>query len=102
MPLLKLHISRKKNFYLLAGFSILIVFVSISLAVYTITNTSQSITYLDRSHEINLQIERLMSLLKDAESGQRGYIITHQFSFLEVNKKAQFNIGEEFEGLYNK
>jgi signal transduction histidine kinase len=102
MPLLKLHISRKKNFYLLAGFSILIVFVSISLAVYTITNTNQSITYLDRSHDINLRIERLMSLLKDAESGQRGYIITHQFTFLEANKKAQFNIGEEFEGLYDK
>ncbi|HSH65282.1 MAG TPA: CHASE3 domain-containing protein, partial [Bacteroidia bacterium] len=100
MPILKLHISRKKNFYLLAGFSILIVFVSISLAVYTITNTNKSITYLDRSHEINLRIERLMSLLKDAESGQRGYIVTHQFTFFEANKRAQFYIGEEFNGLY--
>jgi signal transduction histidine kinase len=102
MPLLKLHISRKKNFYLLAGFSMLIVFVSISLAVYTITNTNQSITYLDRSHDINLKIESLMSLLKDAESGQRGYIITHQFTFLEVNKKAQFYIGQEFDGIYKQ
>lgn len=100
MPLLKLQISRKKNFYLLAGFSILIVFVSISLAVYTITNTKESIAYLDRSHNINLRIERMLSLLKDAESGQRGYIITNQYDFFIVNKKAQFNIGEEFNALY--
>lgn len=101
MPLLNIHISRKKNFYLLAGFSILIVFVSISLAVYTITNTNKSINYLDRSHDINLKIERLMSLLKDAESGQRGYIVTHQFTFFEANKRAQYEIGEEFNDLYD-
>lgn len=101
MPLLKLHISRKKNFYLLAGFSLLVVFVSISLAVYTITNTKKSIDYLDQSHEINLRIERLMSLLKDAESGHRGYIVTHQFIFYEATKRAQYDIGEAFNYLYN-
>lgn len=101
MPI-KLYISHKKNFFLLAGFSILIVFISISLAVYTITNTNQSINYLDRSHDINLKIERIMSLLKDAESGQRGYIATHQFTFYDANKRAQFEIEEEFTGLYKR
>ena len=100
MPI-KLHISHKKNFFLLAGFSILIVFVSISLAVYTITNTNQSINYLDRSHDINLKIERIMSLLKDAESGQRGYIATQQFTFFDANKRAQYEIETEFANLYN-
>jgi signal transduction histidine kinase len=99
MPV-KLHISHKKNFFLLAGFSILVVFVSISLAVYTITNTNQSINRLDRSHDINLKIERIMSLLKDAESGQRGYIATHQFTFLDIHKKAQFDIETEFRYLH--
>lgn len=100
MPI-KLYISHKKNFFLLAGFSILIVFVSISLAVYTITNTNQSINYLDRSHDINLKIERIMSLLKDAESGQRGYIATHQFTFFDANKRAQYEIETEFANLYD-
>lgn len=100
MPI-KLHISHKRNFFLLAGFSILIVFVSISLAVYTITNTNQSINYLDRSHDINLKIERIMSLLKDAESGQRGYIATQQFTFFDANKRAQYEIETEFANLYN-
>ena len=100
MPI-KLHISHKKNFFLLAGFSILIVFVSIALAVYTITNTNQSINYLDRSHDINLKIERIMSLLTDAESGQRGYIATHQFTFFDANKRAQYEIETEFTSLHN-
>ncbi|QOG01908.1 CHASE3 domain-containing protein [Flavobacterium sp. MDT1-60] len=34
------------------------------------------------TYEINLQLERLMSAIKDAETGQRGYIITRNNRFL--------------------
>ncbi|MBS7256004.1 sensor histidine kinase [Flavobacterium branchiicola] len=34
------------------------------------------------TYEINLQLERLMSAIKDAETGQRGYIITRNGRFL--------------------
>ena len=34
------------------------------------------------TYEINLQLERLMSAIKDAETGQRGYIITRNSRFL--------------------
>jgi signal transduction histidine kinase len=96
MATLKIHISRKKNFYLLAGFSVAVVLIAILLAIYTITNTNRSLTYLDRSHDISLRIQRIISLLKDAENGQRGYMITNEFMFMDANKKAQFNIQQEF------
>jgi signal transduction histidine kinase/CHASE3 domain sensor protein len=34
------------------------------------------------TYEINIQLERLMSAIKDAETGQRGYIITKNARFL--------------------
>ena len=34
------------------------------------------------TYEINIQLERLMSAIKDAETGQRGYIITRNSRFL--------------------
>ena len=34
------------------------------------------------TYEINIQLERLMSAIKDAETGQRGYIITRNTRFL--------------------
>lgn len=34
------------------------------------------------TYEINIQLERLMSAIKDAETGQRGYIITRNNRFL--------------------
>jgi signal transduction histidine kinase/CHASE3 domain sensor protein len=34
------------------------------------------------TYEINIQLERLLSAVKDAETGQRGYIITHNSRFL--------------------
>jgi len=34
------------------------------------------------TYEINIQLERLMSAVKDAETGQRGYIITRNARFL--------------------
>ena len=44
---------------------------------------------MNRSYETRLQIERVFSLLQDAETGQRGYIITGDERFLEPYSHAQ-------------
>lgn len=102
MSLFKLQISHKKSFYVLAGFSILIVLASISLAVYTITNTNKSLGYLDRSNEINLHIENMLKIMVDAEAGQRGYLLTDQLMFLKVKEEAGKHVIEEYNTLYDK
>jgi signal transduction histidine kinase/CHASE3 domain sensor protein len=43
---------------------------------------NESSKLLMHTYEINLQLERLMSAVKDAETGQRGYIITRNARFL--------------------
>ncbi|MDR7370844.1 CHASE3 domain-containing protein [Flavobacterium aquidurense] len=43
---------------------------------------NESSKLLMHTYEINIQLERLMSAIKDAETGQRGYIITRNNRFL--------------------
>jgi signal transduction histidine kinase len=89
------NISRKKNFYLISVFSLIILLASVALALFTIYETNQSIALLDRSYNINLKIERILSYSKDAETGQRGYIITRNTDFLEPYHLAKRNIDSE-------
>jgi methyl-accepting chemotaxis protein len=43
---------------------------------------------VERSHQIRLQLADLLSELKDAETGQRGYVITGDDNYLEPYKRA--------------
>jgi len=97
---LNLNISHKKHFYIISVFSLLILSASVALALITIYQTNQSIASLDHSYNINLKIERILSYTKDAETGQRGYIITRNTDFLEPYLHAKENIDKELSELY--
>src|ERR1700723_1614309 len=68
-----------------AGFGLsLILLIGIGTVAYTniskLTATSEWVTH---THEVLEHIAGVMSLLKDAETGQRGYVITGDETFLE-------------------
>ncbi len=48
----------------------------------------KSSTWVTNSYKINMELERLISFLKDAETGQRGYLITNDERFLEPYNKS--------------
>jgi len=50
---------------------------------------NESTRLLVHSYQIQYQLEHLLSMLKDAETGQRGYIITRNNVFLQPYKTAQ-------------
>ncbi len=54
---------------------------------------------VDRSHETRNQIQRVFSLLQDAETGQRGYVITGDRRFLEPYKGAHRDLGAQTDRL---
>ncbi|HSZ73133.1 MAG TPA: CHASE3 domain-containing protein [Cytophagaceae bacterium] len=85
---------------MISVFSLLILCASITLALVTIYQTNESISSLDHSYNINLKIERVLSYTKDAETGQRGYIITRNPDFLEPYLQAKRNIDRELSELY--
>ncbi|KFF06093.1 sensor histidine kinase [Flavobacterium reichenbachii] len=51
------------------------------------------------TYEINIQLERLMSAIKDAETGQRGYIITRNARFLTPYIYSRDKVNKSFINL---
>ena len=77
-----------------AGFALsFILLVLIGAVAYrsmtSLTNTSHLVTH---THEVLEHIAEVFSLLKDAETGQRGYVITGDEAFLEPYQTGSGNI----------
>ncbi|MBA3680951.1 MAG: CHASE3 domain-containing protein [Bacteroidetes bacterium] len=101
MPLIDLKISNKNYFYLIAAFSIIIILASILLALYTITDNYRSLSYLDKAYGINARIDKIYSIMKDAENQQRGYLITKRSDFLRTYDLTKKEINLEYDVLYS-
>lgn len=54
---------------------------------------------LNRSYDARSQIQSVFSLMQDAETGQRGYVITGQPAFLEPYETARAHVAEQLDGL---
>jgi len=73
----------KNNLRLGLGLSLIILFIS-SLASYvSISNLIKSTELVKHSDEVILNTESVISTLKDAETGQRGYLLTGNKIFLQ-------------------
>ncbi|WP_421945646.1 response regulator [Pedobacter sp.] len=73
----------KNNLRLGLGLSLIILFIS-SLASYvSISNLIKSTELVKHSDEVILDAERIISSLKDAETGQRGFLLTGNKVFLQ-------------------
>ncbi|MES2748631.1 MAG: CHASE3 domain-containing protein [Bacteroidota bacterium] len=62
--------------------SIAVIFFIGGVTFKHLTALKKSATSVSNSFEVNMELERLISYLKDAETGQRGYLITKDTSFL--------------------
>src|SRR6202049_1751667 len=53
----------------------------------------------DHTHRVISLLEAVLSTLKDAETGQRGFIITQQEPYLQPYKEAVVRVHDELNGL---
>jgi signal transduction histidine kinase/CheY-like chemotaxis protein/CHASE3 domain sensor protein len=84
--------SIKNNLRIGLGLSLLILFVT-SLASYlSIRNLIQSGKMVAHSNEVIAKLDETISVLKDAETGQRGYLLTGELEFLEPYNGAQQHV----------
>ena len=75
----------------------LIVLIFISLTTYRHTlDLSKSIDRLEHSHNVRIELERLLSFIKDAETGQRGFLVIHDSVFLQPFKGAKLKTDRSF------
>jgi CHASE3 domain sensor protein len=63
-----------------------------SISYKHIKALNESSELLVHSYKIQYQLEHVLSMLKDAETGQRGYIITRNTVFLKPYKSVEDQI----------
>ncbi|WP_316810585.1 response regulator [Pedobacter heparinus] len=81
----------KNNLRIGLGLSLLILFIT-SLASYlSIKSLIQSADMVQHSNEVMTKLDGVISILKDAETGQRGYLLTGDKDFLEPYNGAKLH-----------
>lgn len=94
-----MHLSTSAFYKIVFVLSLFMLFFvsSVSYKQLELLNRSEQLMRL--SDRINLELEQLLSYVKDAETGQRGYIITHDSSYLQPYLDARVHIRESFREL---
>lgn len=64
-----------------------------------ITNLSKSTELVIHAYKVNIELEQLLSYLKDAETGQRGFIITQDSLYLEPFLRSRKKVNNSFAEL---
>lgn len=82
----------KRNLLIGFGLSLLLLIVSSVASFFSIRNLLQSAYWVDHTNVVILRLENTLSYMKDAETGQRGYLLTGDEDFLEPYKGAADSI----------
>ncbi len=73
----------KRNLYTGYGLSLLLLLVSAIVSYISISKLLDSTKWVNHTHEVSMKVEQVISLMKDAETGQRGFLLTNNESFLK-------------------
>ncbi|UYQ93174.1 response regulator [Chitinophaga horti] len=75
--------SFKRNLLIGFGLSLLLLIISSVASYNSIQNLLQSASLVDHTNSVIQKLEGVMSMMKDAETGQRGYLLTEDETFLD-------------------
>lgn len=81
--------SLRNNLRIGLGLSLLILFISSLASFISIKNLINSGELVSHSNEVMTDLDGVISTLKDAETGQRGYLLTDDRTFLEPYRGAR-------------
>ncbi len=71
------------------GISLLVLFISSTASFISINNLLTSVHWVNHSNQIIIDAEEILAALREAEAGQRGYLLTGDPEFLEFFKYSQ-------------
>ncbi len=80
----------------LSAFVILVVGALTYRSITEVTKSSEMVTH---TYKVNVELEQILSNLKDAETGQRGFIITRDSLFLDSYISGRSKINNSFAEL---
>jgi PAS domain S-box-containing protein len=89
------------------GLKITVIFVVVLLIIgivgiqsyLEIQRLIESNSWVIHTHEVNEKLEHVLSLLKDAETGQRGFVLTGEDSYLEPYNAANTDTQKDIEAV---
>lgn len=64
-----------------------------------LTELKKSAGSVDKSYELNMELEKLLSYIKDAETGQRGFLITRDETFLNPYYSSKSFIPQAYKNI---
>ena len=73
--------------------------IDAGLALHNIREVAVSLQWVSHTHEVLARLEAVLSTLKDAETGQRGYLLTGEASYLEPYREAVDRLPGQIAGL---
>lgn len=85
-----------KSIFFISAFIILLIG---GITYRSINNLSQSSALLTQTYKVNLELGKIFSHLKDAETGQQGFIITNDPIYLRPYNVGRENINSSFAEL---
>src|ERR1700726_3850587 len=93
--------NRKVGTIATIGFTLTLALLVVS-AVLSYRNTRQLVEadlMMDHTHRVISLLEAVLSTLKDAETGQRGFIITQEAPYLQPYDEAVVRVHDELDEL---
>jgi signal transduction histidine kinase/DNA-binding response OmpR family regulator/CHASE3 domain sensor protein len=88
-----------RNLQVVFFISTVLLIISIGSSLFSTQKLVTSSEEVNHTHEVLIYSENLISCMKDAETGQRGYIITLDAAFLEPYDDAKKNVINTYENL---
>ncbi len=82
-----------------AGIVLILLIVNVAVAVRNIQQLSEDSKRVAHTHQVIIGLQELLSLVKDAETGQRGFIITNDPRYLEPYSQAIGKITKKADDL---
>ena len=89
----------KRNLLFGLGLSLILLLISSATSYISIKNLIKSSEMVRQSNHTIKNLDRVFSTVKDAETGQRGYLITGDLRFLEPYTRAKEDITESITRL---
>ncbi|MBA4020419.1 MAG: hypothetical protein C0483_24930 [Pirellula sp.] len=81
------------------GLVVLVILGSCGISVYRTRQLHDDAVWVAHTHEVIGALSDVLSLMKDAETGQRGYLITSDAAFLEPYLTAKASVHKRLEDL---
>ncbi len=88
-----------RNLQIVFFISTLLLLISLGSSLYSTKELVDSSKMVNHTNEVLIEAENLISYMKDAETGQRGYLLTMDPVFLEPYKQAKVNVGTSTQHL---